>query len=126
MDKFEFYWKFVERPERIISGFINRKILKRDNAYLIQKEVNKHRGELCIDPGFEMVKLLGWTDQYDDDYYYVVGSRSDIRLQSCVGGFTWLKGSLDGFEYYGLLKSWDRNLLCLVDATILERDIILK
>jgi len=126
MDKFEFYWRFVERPKRIIHGFINRRILKHDNAYLIQREVNKHRGELCIDPGFTLVKLLGWTDQYDDDYYYVIGSRSDIHLQSCVGGFTWLKGKLSGFEYYRTLGNWDKNLLCLTDLTIAERNIILK
>lgn len=126
MNKFDFYWRFVERPKRIVSSFINCTLLKRDNAYLIQREVNKHRGELCLDYGFQLVKLLGWTDQYDDDYYYVVDSRSGIQLESCVGGFIWLKGKLSGFDYYMLLDNWKRNQLSVVDLVIQKRGIMLK
>ena len=100
MTPHEFYWKFWEQPKRRVSGFIERKIMGWDNATIIQREVNQHRNELVYFVPHLVVRLLGWTDQYDDDYYWVVANGFDIQLFSCVGGFTWLKGRLSKYEYY--------------------------
>jgi len=110
MTKLDFYWKFIEQPKRRINYFINE-LFNRRNDYIIQKECNKHRNELAIYGwGNEIYLLLGWTDQYEDDYYYVYYSWKDgIKLASCVGGFTWLKGKISGFEYYRMEKVWFLN-----------------
>ena len=95
----EFYWTYWERPKRIIRGYVNR-LFKWDNAILIQKEVNRHRNELVYFTPHLVVRLLGWVDKHDDDYYWVYLDGSKVRLLSCVGGFIWLKKRLSKFEYY--------------------------
>ena len=112
MNKFDFYWKFVERPKRIIGSRINN-FLKQDNAFLIQKEVNRMRNELVIDYPYRIVQLLGWTDQYEDDYYWVIDCKKRIELSSCVGGFIRLKNRLSGFDYYRMENSWRMNQMPL-------------
>jgi hypothetical protein len=130
VDKFDFYWRFLERPKRRMNSFINRKILRRNryNAVIIQGEINKHRNELVIQAPFQIVKLLGWTDQYDEDYYYVIYSPGrGLVLSSCVGGFVWLKGNLSGFDYYHMVATWELNTSeQLVEAEIKDRGVILK
>lgn len=102
MNRYDFAWKCIERPKRIIEGWRN-KLFKWDNPILIQRECNKHRNELVLD-GFNVVRLLGWTSQYEydewGDYYYVVYDlHNGIQLVSCVGGFIWLKNQLSMFDY---------------------------
>jgi hypothetical protein len=126
--QYNFYWKYIERPKRIINGYVN-KIFGWDNAVLIQREVNKHRNELVLDSPFQVVKLLGWTDQYDDDYYWVVYTyREGIKEYSCVGGFVWLKDKLSGFDYTHAVCVWDLNNPTEEEITtmIKEEGIILK
>jgi hypothetical protein len=107
--RYDFYWNYIERPKRIIESYVN-KIFGWDNPILIQRDVNKHRNELVLDSPFKVVKLLGWTDQYEDDYYWVVLShREGIQLYSCVGGFVWLKNKLSGFDYYCAVEVWNLN-----------------
>jgi len=77
----EFYWTYWERPKRIIRGYVNR-LFKWDNAILIQKEVNRHRNELVYFTPHLVVRLLGWVDKHDDDYYW----------------FTWMGQRLDYFH----------------------------
>ena len=121
-----FYWKYVERPKRIFESWINR-LLGWDNAVLIQRDVNKHRNELGIEH-FTVIRLLGWTDQYEDDYFWVVQDENEIKLHSCCGGFVWLKNKLNGFNYYQMLNWWGLNYLPLTDALekVKERNIKLK
>lgn len=119
-------WKYLERPKRIIYSFVFRTILKWDNAKEIQKEANKHRGEIVIDPAFSIVKLLGWTDQYKEDYYWVICRRNEIVLSSCVGGFIYLKGKIGIFEYNHLLELFDMNLFIDVEKELKEKGTILK
>ena len=108
MNKYDFYWKFFEQPKRKLYSFFNRK----GNAVIIQYVVNKHRGELVYDIPFSVVKLLGWTDQYDEDYYYVIYDyRKGVQLYSCVGGFYWLKNRLSKWEYYHSLNVFNLNTL---------------
>ncbi len=111
---FNFYWKYIERPKRIFESYINR-LLGWDNPILIQREVNQHRNELAIEH-FAVIRLLGWTDQYDDDYCWVVQDGNEIKLHSCCGGFIWLKNRLNGFNYYQMVEWWNLNCLPLVDA----------
>ncbi len=126
--QYNFYWKYIERPKRIINGYVN-KIFGWDNAVLIQRTVNTHRNELVLDSPFWVVKLLGWTDQYDDDYYWVIYSyREGVQLYSCVGGFVWLKDKLSGFDYAYAVCVWDLNNPTdeEITAMIKEEGIILK
>ena len=110
MLKFNFYWKFIEQPKRRISSFFNKLFFKHENDYYIQREINKHRHELVIDGFWEIYFLLGWTDQYEDDYYYVFYSYNrGVILYSCVGYFVPLKGKLNGFNYYRMKRVWEYN-----------------
>jgi len=123
-DKYNFYWKFFEQPKRKLKHLFGYELLRRGNRYYIQKEANRMRNELVIDH-LEIVKLLGWTDQYDDDYYWVILRYKDnkIVLSSCVSGFKRLKGKLSGFDYYQLEDWWKLN----VDESNLDfRNIIIK
>lgn len=121
MTKYDFYWRCIERPKRIVDNYIN-KILGWHNPETIQRDVNKHRYELVLDSPFTVVRLLGWTDQYEDDYYWIVYTRKGIQLYSCVGGFVWLKNRLSGFEYYSALNVWELNTLPLKDVLNLVKD----
>lgn len=127
MNKYNFYWKCIERPKRIIEGYIN-KIFGFDNSILIQRDVNTHRNELVLGSPFEIVKLLGWTDQFDDDYYYIIQIRDKISLYSCVGGFVWLKNKLSGFDYYHTVEVWNLNTpsKSFIDSEIKAKGWILK
>jgi len=128
MKKFDFYWKFFEQPKRRMQSFIRYTLLKRDNAYLIQKEANKYRNQLMLDT-WEVVRLLGWSDSDDDDYYWITYSwKNGIRLLSCVGGFTPLKGKLSNFDYYHLENLWELNghsaAMCILK--VFDKKIIIK
>jgi hypothetical protein len=131
MTKYDFYWRCIERPRRIVDSYING-ILGWYNEETIQRDVNKHRYELVLDSPFNVVRLLGWTDQYQDekygDYYWVVETRVDVELLSCVGGFVWLRKRLSGFEYYSALNVWELNTLPLNDVlnVVKDKGIILK
>ena len=122
MTKYDFYWKFSERPKRQIKYFLERLIYgEYNNTLLIQKFVNKHRGEVMLDIGFELCRLIGWTTQYEEDYYYIVLSpikrrKNPIRLISCVGRLLPLKGKLSKFEYYKLENLWDLNDLTITQG----------
>lgn len=106
---FDFWWNYFKRPCRIVSSKINE-LMKWHNAILIQREVNRHRYEMVIsDFGRHIVRLIGWTDQYEDDYYWVYWDGRKVGLLSCVGGFQWLKYRLSMFEYYSLDCGFERN-----------------
>ena len=105
------YWKLIEQPKRRMRGWIEKLLGHDDNAYRIQKKANEHRHELVLDPPFGVVWLLGWTDQYNDDYYWVIYSKErGVELHSCVGGFIRLNKKLDGFDYYHMKHVWGLNM----------------
>ena len=119
MTKHDFWWKFVERPKRVVESFF-RRIFKIDGARLVQAEADRHRGELAIDPCDRIVKFLGWTDSEEEDRYWVHWERNrGIVLNSCCGGYIWLKGRLSGFDYYRLLDMFEKN----TDGKKLEKDL---
>lgn len=133
MTKYDFYWKFSERPKRIIKSFLQRfntDIMLDKNAVIIQREVNKHRNELVYEYPFRVVRLLGWTDQYEDeDYYYVIyDNEYGVVLTSCVGGFIWLKNRLSSWDYcnadtvFRLNTPPDKEIINLIE----DMDIKLK
>lgn len=128
MTQYDFAWKFIERPKRIVEDWIN-KLFGWGNDILIGRDVRKHRGELVLNNSWEVVELLGWAsieDKFTDafgkehtwgDYYFVYyGSRvsrgendREISYDSCCGGFVVLKGKLSMFEYGRLKSQWDMN-----------------
>lgn len=98
-----------------------------DNAKLISEECGQHRNELVLDPPWDVVRLLGWTDQYDEDYYYMVLNLDGVWCRSCVMGFVWLKDYLPKEEYDQLDKIFEMNLdLNSALKETKERGIILK
>ena len=123
----KWWWKYYERPRRIITSKIFD-ILGWKNPEIIQWEVNRHRNELVWHGPFEVVKLLGWTDQYEDDYYYVVAKwPAGIQLISCVGGFTWLKKRMPIWRYKYEDEIFTLNIpQKWIDEQIKEKGIILK
>jgi len=103
--------------------------LGRDNAFLIQRDADLMRNEFVFDIPFNIVLLLGWTDQYDDDYYWVIYSKNrGIVRYSCCGGFVRLKGKLNGFDYYNIQHQWELNNPSLdsILNIVKEKGIILK
>ena len=127
VEKYKFYWKYWEQPKRRIHSLIFRDILKWDNATLIQYEANKHRNELVYFTPNAVFRLLGWTDQYDDDYYWIIIDSFNVRLYSCCGGFMWLKGKLSKHDYYYSDYLFELNYpIKHAFQQIKERNIILK
>ncbi len=120
-------WRFIERPKRIMQGVVH-KLLRWDSAKLIQRDVAKHRNELVWDTPFNVVRLMGWTDREEDDYYWVIyDRRQGVCLHSCVGGFVWLKDYLPLWEYHYANEVFELNepTKDIMDA-IKNRNIILK
>ena len=73
--------------------------------------VKRHKDELVLD-GFEVVRLIGWEDVPDEDYYWKLRRPrmvQNILLSSCVGGLIPLKGSLTPNEYTYLDRFFKRN-----------------
>ena len=129
--KFKFLWKFIERPKRILYSFFWRTLLKKDTAYLIQKNVNKYRNQLMLNDINGVIKLLGWTDFYEDDYYYVVqerryGVKENIFLHSCVIWYTPLKKILSIYDYMNLEHLWNINTLIDIDKELKEKEYKIK
>ncbi len=129
--KYKLLWKLIEQPKRRLSRFFWYTLLKKDNAFMIQREVNKYRNQLMLNDIEGVIKLLGWTDQFDDDYYYIVQARrygveENIFLHSCVGWFMPLKGRLPEFTYLRLEHLWHMNTLIDIDKEIKEKELILK
>ena len=72
--------------------------------------VEKHKGELVLDL-HEVVKLVGFEDIENDDYYYVCLSLIKGKyLESCVGNLYPLKGVLPDNEYDELIRVFDLNI----------------
>jgi hypothetical protein len=98
----------MERPKRLINSFIG-KVFCITTEDRISVFVNKHRNELMLDH-FEIVRLLGWTKQYEEDYYYILDTRQKgIVLFSCVGCPIPLKRKISNFDYYHLEDIWYLN-----------------
>lgn len=121
--KYQFYWKTVEQPGRIITGFFEDLIYgKNKTPKRINKFVKKHRYEIMLDM-FEICRLLGWTDSYDDDYYYVLQRyrygkeiKNSIILSSCIGRPIPIKHRIPMFDYYQLEHQWELNTYKLEDV----------
>jgi hypothetical protein len=100
----------------------------KSNVPSIQKYVDILRGEILLDT-FEVVKMIGWTDQYEDDLYYIVLLKHNrIELRSCVGGFTRLKNRLSYYQYQMLEELWRINDHTLEDVynLALKKNLIIK
>lgn len=81
---------------------------KIDVKTIIQKEVEKHRGELIQD-SLDIVELVDFAED-DEDYYYVVLSfNHGIYWTSAFCTPIWLKDKLSENIYNGLKKIWDLN-----------------
>lgn len=108
----DFYWKWVERPRRILGRiFGGRK--RYWAAHSLPREMKKLRGHLALDT-FEVVRILGWTDQYEEDIYWIVLTRRPgvgvaVNLMSACGGFTPLRNKISTFDYWHTLYLWDLN-----------------
>lgn len=129
--KYKLFWKLVEQPKRRLSRFFWYTLLKKDNAFMIQREVNKHRNQLMLDDVYGVIKLIGWTDQFESDYYYIAQvirheESDNVFLYSCVGSFIPLKGRLPEFTYLRLEQLWYMNALVDINREIKEKNLIIK
>lgn len=110
--KKDFLWKAVERPRRILGRiFGGRRRYYADQS--LPRQMKYLRGHLALDT-FSVVRILGWTDQYEEDIYWVVLTRRQnvgvaVELMSACGGFTPLRGKINAFDYWYTLYLWDRN-----------------
>jgi len=81
-----------------------------DNEAFFRKEVEDHKDELCINLCCEIVKLVGFVDILEDDFYYEVISLDKGKyLESCVMSLFWLKNVIPDKEYNTLYKIFDLN-----------------
>jgi hypothetical protein len=129
--KYELLWKLIEQPKRRLHHFFWWTLLKKDNAFMIQRFVNRYRNQIMLDDISGVIKLLGWTDQFESDYYYIAqarryGESDNVFLYSCVGSFIPLKGKLSKFNYMRLEQLWYMNALTDIDRELKEKGLILK
>lgn len=110
--KKDFLWKMVERPRRILGRILGgRKYYYADRS--LPRQMKRLRGHLAVDT-FSIVRILGWTDQYEEDIYWIVLTRRRgvgvaVELMSACGGFTPLRGKINAFDYWHTLYLWDLN-----------------
>jgi hypothetical protein len=102
------------------------------NEETIQKETDLMRNEIVLDV-FETYRLLGWTDQFEEDYYWVILTRKAnvgvrIELYSCVGSFIRLKDSISNKDYSSIEDGWNRNGASVKEGLILaeKEGIVIK
>ena len=78
----------------------------------IQRKADLMRNEIVLDT-FDTYRLLGWTDQLEEDYYWVILRKKlgkfSISLYSCVCGFIRLKGNIPDEEYDNINNVWNIN-----------------
>lgn len=57
------------------------------NAIIIQREADEWRGQIMDNGLGDLIKLLGWTDSYKEDYYWVFYNIHEQKIEflSCVG-----------------------------------------
>lgn len=103
-----------------------------DNDVLFQKEADLMRNEIVADT-FENYRLLGWTDQFEEDDYWVILTRRvnvgvALESHSCVGSFKRLRGVLSNKDYDEIDRGWNLNNASVEDGLRLakERGIIIK
>lgn len=78
-----------------------------DNHKIITAKVEKHKNEIAIYGDDALYQLVGFADNYEEDYYYeVFDSRGIRKLLTCVSGFTWLKGVIPDKDYERLENSF--------------------
>ena len=64
----------------------------------LKREVEKHKGELVLDM-FNVVMLVGFSEDSEDYYYEYLQSNGETIKSSCVGDFIPLKDSLPKKQY---------------------------
>lgn len=107
-----FYWKYIERPRRILGRiFGGKRYWYADRS--LPRQMRRLRGHLALDT-FEVVRILGWTDQYEEDIYWITltrrpGAGVEVNLMSACGGFTPLRNKISTFDYWHTLYLWDLN-----------------
>jgi len=79
-----------------------------DNFNQLLDFVRQHKNELMIDPAFDIVKLVGLSED-DYDYYYIVYGKNGKTKISCVGKLIPLKGVLNDKDYNILINQWELN-----------------
>jgi hypothetical protein len=110
--KYNSYWKWFRKPYYMLVRLFRGK--NYFNAHVSLLRQMKHlRGHLALDT-FEVVRILGWTDQYEEDIYWIVLTRRSgegvvVSLMSACGGFTPLRNRLHSYDYWHTLHLWDLN-----------------
>ena len=111
-----------------ISIFVSRfkyDILGWNNPIMIAKEVNKHRGEMVLSPGIhDPCRLEGWVNEPEDLYYVMTSLKRGVFFDSCVGGFTVLKGKIDWHEYYKIQNTFDLNINSFMEKYKLPENML--
>lgn len=97
-----------------------------DSEKSISKKANLMRNEIVLDI-FSTCRLLGWTDQHEEDYYWVILTRKQgigirIELVSCVIGFKRLKNVLSEEDYKHLDETWNINNGSVEDGLSLAKE----
>lgn len=112
--KFDFWWRFFERPRRILSGIPSKLSGKPLGITTeeINRDIEKYSGELVLTSPYEVAMLL--TVIEDDDLYWLtlhwgVNPRQRVALYPYILHFTRLKKQLNPFEYWSLAADWERN-----------------
>ena len=70
--------------------------------YPFKQKCKDHIGDLVIDESFTVVRMLGVIEGDDDNYWVVKSPHRGVVHQTCVGGFTPLKGKIDPYKYHNL------------------------
>ena len=115
-------------PFFILVGVIHLKFFKKDSISLINNEVKKHRYKIVFDV-YELVMLLGWTDQYPNGNHWVYYSlRKGVYTSPCRTSPEISKHSSSGFNYYCLGDIWQINTPPVEEILkeVKEKGIIIK
>lgn len=107
-------WTWIERPRRILYRWVYGPQFA---DKMLPIEMKTLRGHLALDT-FSVVRILGWTNQYEEDIYWIVltrlpGEGVSVQLISACGGFIPLYRRLRSYDYWQTVRLWDMN-----DATV--------
>jgi hypothetical protein len=76
----------------------------------LKEEAKKHINELILDDISGIKRLIG-IHNGKEDYYWILLTRKEIELKSCVRGWIPLKGQLKDKDYNELERLWELNIL---------------
>lgn len=108
LEKLEIEYVDFVSEEEVVESFKNGTILQQFD--LMKKEAEPYIGTLVVMDSWDGLLKLEDVEDHGDDYYWVcTDKRDNTKCQSCLMGFTPLKGHVNDGDYQRMKQLWNNN-----------------